>query len=647
MKVRSRRPTAPRRRIALGRIKLRSGAVGSGARGMYMVLHQAWVSDPWSILQVILVSALTGLAPALQVWLMGRLGKSLVHAAVTPGAGRTHGILVYLAAIVATSLVTQLLSVFQGRALLRAQSRLSAHLSSKIIRRAIGLSLPQVEDATVQDSVQRASREVNYRPGMLLQQTVLLVTQIVTLFSVGTVLATMDWRVALLAVLAPLPSVASQIIQGRRGHELEYSRSQDRRRLSYWQQLVSHPKSLKEILTFQLAPLVTERHDTLLNGVVRADLKLANRILRVQTPLMLVSALIGFAAQAVAVLVNTSTAGIATLLAVIQGIATIQASTQQLMSAVGSAYVNQLYLRNVIDFLALPSDVAADGAVEFPRRIAAGIEFRDVSFRYPGSDQDALTDISLTLRPGETTAVVGFNGAGKSTLTKLIARLYEPSAGRILVDGTPLPDYRVDSLRSRISFVFQDFCEYELSVGENIGVGALHDPAHFTTLPAEGAKRVGMAEHIEALPEGYDSQAGRLFEGGVQFSGGQWQRLAIARGLVREAGIRLMDEPTSALDAVAEAELLDALTDVRPDQINLIVAHRFSTILRADRILVLDGGRVVEDGSHAELLAKNGLYARLFRAQSTVPRTRRAVDEEPTSVDEEVVEVVDPVEVRA
>ena len=174
---------------------------------------------------------------------------------------------------------------------------------------------------------------------------VLLVTQIVTLFSVGTVLATMDWRVALLAVLAPLPSVASQIIQGRRGHELEYSRSQDRRRLSYWQQLVSHPKSLKEILTFQLAPLVTDRHDTLLNWVVRADLKLANRIRRVQTPLMLVSALIGFAAQAVAVLVNTSTAGIATLLAVIQGIATIQASTQQLMSAVGSAYVNQLYLR--------------------------------------------------------------------------------------------------------------------------------------------------------------------------------------------------------------------------------------------------------------------------------------------------------------
>jgi ATP-binding cassette subfamily B protein len=591
------------------------------------VLALTWRGYPAGAIQVLVSAVVVGVIPGLQIKITSGLASALLRAAGTKGS--LGGILTYLLFMAGASLVLQVLSALQNRAMQRCQSRLSALLSGHIIRRATQLTLAQAEDPAVHDSLQRAVREVNFRPGLMFGQAVQLATQLATFGSVGAVLWSINFRVAILALLAPVPSLVAQLVQGRRGHELEHSRSQARRRLAYWQHVASQPDSIKEVLAFRLGRRVLAEHDSLMNRIVSADLQLSNRNLRLSMPLMFATAGLTFAAQAAAVLTSADTGHLAALFAVILAIGMLQSGTQQLFSAVAGIYVNQLYLQNVEEFLRIRTQEPIAGTEAFPARLSTGIEFRDVSFTYPGSSRPALRDLSITFRPNETTAIVGLNGAGKSTLGKLIGRLYEPASGVILADGRPLGEYDLGSLRDRISFVFQDYVEYQLTVGENISLGASSDepevpgaapgtsglPAWNSTVAA--AQDVGMADYISGLPQGYQTQAGRLFDGGVNFSTGQWQRLAIARGLVRSASVRLMDEPTAAIDAIAEAALLDVLTEAAPGRVTVLIAHRFSSVLRADRIVVLDQGRVVEDGSHKDLMSQDGLYARMFLAQET------------------------------
>ncbi|MBO0655807.1 ABC transporter ATP-binding protein [Streptomyces triculaminicus] len=586
-----------------------------------LVLRQSWRGDRAGTAQVIVISLLVGILPAGQVTLTAAFATALLRAAGSPHP-QLRGVLFYLVLLAALGLGSQLLILLQNRAMQRCQSRLSAHLSEEIISRASRFTLSQVEDPKIQDSLQRAVREVGFRPGMMLSQLVQTTTQMVAFGSVGVILWTLDFRVALLAMLAPVPTVVAQILQGKRAHALEHGRSEERRRLAYWQHLASQPNSMKEVLAFRLSPVVLSNHRRLLAGIVGADLRLANRNLRLSIPMVILTAALTISAQAVAILGGTDARHVAGLLAVIQAIGMLQSSAQILYGAVSGMYVNQLYLRNVNDFLAIEHTPLPQGELTFPQRISKGIEFRDVSFSYPGSARPALENVSFTLKPGQVTAVVGLNGAGKSTLGKLLGRLYEPTEGSILVDGVPLAGHRLDSLRDRVSYVFQNYVEYQLSVGENISLGLEHEAGREhaagrkTDRVEAAAREVGMHEHIASLPQGYGTQAGKLFTGGVEFSGGQWQRLAIARGMVRSACVRVMDEPTAALDTITEAELLDTLTTATSGRVSLLIAHRFSSVLRADRVLVFDRGRLVEDGDHHELMRLGGLYARMYEAQT-------------------------------
>lgn len=564
---------------------------------------------------MIVISLLVGILPAGQVTLTAAFATALLRAAGSPHP-QLRGVLFYLVLLAALGLGSQLLILLQNRAMQRCQSRLSAHLSEEIISRASRFTLSQVEDPKIQDSLQRAVREVGFRPGMMLSQLVQTTTQVVAFGSVGVILWTLDFRVALLAMFAPVPTVVAQILQGKRAHALEHGRSEERRRLAYWQHLASQPNSMKEVLAFRLSPVVLSNHRRLLTGIVGADLRLANRNLRLSIPMVILTAALTISAQAVAILGGTDARHVAGLLAVIQAIGMLQSSAQILYGAVSGMYVNQLYLRNVNDFLAIEHTPLPQGELTFPQRISEGIEFRDVSFSYPGSARPALENVSFILKPGQVTAVVGLNGAGKSTLGKLLGRLYEPTEGSILVDGVPLAGHRLDSLRDRVSYVFQNYVEYQLSVGENISLGLTHEDDRAAAKMEAAAREVGMHEHIASLPQGYDTQAGKLFTGGVEFSGGQWQRLAIARGMVRSACVRVMDEPTAALDTITEAELLDTLTTATSGRVSLLIAHRFSSVLRADRVLVFDRGRLVEDGDHQELMRLGGLYARMYEAQT-------------------------------
>ncbi len=581
-----------------------------------LVLRQSWRSDRAGTAQVVLISLLVGILPAGQVTLTAAFATALLRA-----AGSSHpqlrGVLFYLVLLALLGLASQLLILLQGRAMQRCQSRLSAHLSEEIISRASRFTLSQVEDPKIQDSLQRAVREVSFRPGMMLSQLMQTTTQMVAFGSVGAILWTLDFRVALLAVLAPVPTVVAQILQGKRAHALEHGRSEERRRLNYWQHLASQPNSMKEVLAFRLAPVVLTNHRRLLAGIVGADLRLANRNLRLSIPMVILTAALTISAQATAILGGTDARHVAGLLAVIQAIGMLQSSAQILYGAVSGMYVNQLYLRNVNEFLAIEHTPLPQGELTFPQKISEGIEFRDVSFSYPGSGRRALENVSFTLRPGQVTAVVGLNGAGKSTLGKLLGRLYEPTGGSIVVDGVPLAGFRLDSLRDRVSYVFQNYVEYRLSVGENISLGLAHEADQGPARIEAAAREVGMHDHIASLPQGYETQAGKLFTGGVEFSGGQWQRLAIARSTVRPASVRIMDEPTAALDTITEAELLDTLTTATAGRVSLLIAHRFSSVLRADRVLVFDRGRLVEDGDHQELMRLGGLYARMYKAQAT------------------------------
>jgi len=290
---------------------------------------------------------------------------------------------------------------------------------------------------------------------------------------------------------------------------------------------------------------------------------------------------------------------------------------QQLFSSLAGLYEDSLFLANLEEFLTQrPRLTDPPQPKPLLRPLPEGIVFERVSFRYPGSAEPALRDVSLTIRPGEVTALVGRNGAGKTTLVKLLCRLYDPEEGRILLGGEDLRSYRLRELRREIGVVFQDFAHFPATARENIGFGDVQRPFDDAAI-AEAARRSGAQQAIEALPHGYDTVLGKWFTGGHELSAGEWQRVALARGYFRDAQVVVLDEPTSALDPLAEAELFARLRELLKGRTGLFISQRFSGVRKADRILVMDGGSVGESGGHAELMELDGLYAKLFRAQAS------------------------------
>jgi ATP-binding cassette subfamily B protein len=293
-----------------------------------------------------------------------------------------------------------------------------------------------------------------------------------------------------------------------------------------------------------------------------------------------------------------------------------QSSIRFLLDSLNRLYESNLFLDNLLTFLELqPLLVAPSDGRPAPAPICQGIEFRHVSFRYPGSDAYVLHDITLSIRPHERIALVGLNGAGKTTLIKLLTRLYDPTEGQILVDGVDLRDYDLASLHQRFGVIFQDFVRYQFSVRENIGFGQV-DALDDLDRIRDAADRGGATALIEGMPEGYETVLGRRWEKGEELSGGEWQKIALARAFMREAEVLVLDEPTSALDAEAEYEVFRRFGELMEGRIAVLISHRFSTVRMADRIVVLADGRVLELGSHAELIALGGTYARLFNLQA-------------------------------
>jgi ATP-binding cassette subfamily B protein len=489
-------------------------------------------------------------------------------------------------------------------------------LSVRLMEHAATLDLAQFEDAETYDHLERARRQTIGRIGLF---TLLLATaqDLITLVSLaGVLLVQLPWLLLLLTV-AVLPAFLGEAHFASLGYSLLFQWTPERRLLDYLRYMGASDESAKEVKLFGLSPFLVGRYATLSDTFYQENKKLAVRRNIVSTLLVTLGTLGYYGAYGVIIyrtVLGAFTIGTLTFLA--GSFRQSRDLIQRILLALSQIYEQSLYLSDLFTFFDVqPSVVSKPGARPAPRPIGEGFRFERVGFRYPGSNRWAVRGLTFDFKPLERIALVGENGAGKTTLVKLLARLYDPDEGRILLDGVDLRDYDLNSLRQNIGIIFQDFVRYDFVLRENIGIsqiGALNDEERIQ----EAARRSRADSVAERLKEGYGQMLGRRFDGGVELSGGEWQKVALGRAYMRDAQVLILDEPTAALDARAEYEVFVRFAELTKGRMAVLISHRFSTVRMADRILVLQDGHLADDGTHDELVARGGLYAELFSLQA-------------------------------
>ena len=488
--------------------------------------------------------------------------------------------------------------------------------SLRLMRRTGALDLAQLEDSAEQDRLERARRQVSGRSGLLFQLFGQAQDAITLLsFAVG-LLAFTPWLILLLA-LSLVPAFANELAFNRMGYRLAWTRTPDRRLVDYLRQLGASMETAKEVKLFGLTEWLCAQFARVSDRLIGETRRLATRRAAWGAGFAALGTLAYYLAYAVIVARTVTGAfSIGDLTFLAGSFLRLRGLIEGLLLGLSQIAGQTQYLDDLFSFYETEPTIRSPARpVPIPEPIAEGIVFEGVGFRYPGGGAWAVRDLSFTLRAGEVIALVGENGAGKTTIVKLLTRLYDPTEGRILLDGRPLLDYDLDGLRARIGAIFQDFVRFDLTAGENVAVGRIEAGGDVARIRAAAARSLADTV-IEGLPEGYAQTLGRRFEGGVDLSGGEWQKIALGRAYMREAEVLILDEPTAALDARAEFEVFQRFRDLAHGRTAVLISHRFSTVRMADRILVLAGGRVIESGDHATLLSQGGRYAELFELQA-------------------------------
>ena len=514
--------------------------------------------------------------------------------------------------------VSALLNTLRNISQQLLQNSVSMRIQLMVMEKAASLDLPFYEDAASYDLLRRAQNDSINRPVLMIATAFGLFQTMLTFVTMVAVLVAVSPILALLALLSPIPAFIVDTRYGWRGYNIARWGSRLLRRMTYLVSLVTTDTFAKEVKLFGLGHYFIDRYRLI--AKVFYDTQRSQLVRRYMTGFALgnVSTIVAsFTYLYIAVQAIAGHLTIGALVAYAQAATQVQNSIQSILGGFTGMYEHNLYLNNLTELMNRQPVMAVKKApAAVPQPLRGEITFENVSFAYPGSESQALSDLSFTITPGETLAVVGRNGAGKTTLFKLICRLYDPTAGRILIDRIDIRDFEPDELRAHIGAMFQDYVDYQATAAENIGLGSVQELTDRDAV-VSASKQAGSDELISGLPAGYDTALGKWFDAGVNLSGGEWQKVALARAFMREnARILLLDEPTSALDAQAEYDLFERLRSLTHGRTAVYISHRFSTVRRADRIVFLEHGRLVEEGTHQELMRLNGRYARLFRMQA-------------------------------
>jgi len=494
--------------------------------------------------------------------------------------------------------------------------RYGRHVSIKIMKHASRLDLSNYEDPAIYDGLERARVQGTDRIAMI-QSSGRLVQEVITTASLAaSIFFFSPWLIFALVVCV-VPAFLGETHYAFLGYTLNFHQTPARREMDYLRVVGGSKETAKELKLFGLGPFLVDRYTSLSDRIERQTVGLARQKLVFGSLLSLLGTAGYYATYAYVIYETVSgRLSLGTLTFLAGAIAGVSANIQSSFSTFSSIADQALFLNDLLKFFAVkPKVVSKAGAALAPRPIRQGLEFQNVSFVYPGNPAPVLCDVSFRLKPGERVALVGKNGEGKTTIIKLLTRMYDVTSGRILLDGVDLREYDLESLWKEIGVIFQDFVRYEMTASDNIAVGRIEDRDN--PFCVRSAARKSLADDvIRRLPGNYSQVLGCRFEGGVDLSGGEWQKLALARAYLRDAQILILDEPTAALDARAEREVFERFAELTSGKMSLLISHRFSTVRMADRILVLDGGRIAEQGHHDRLIETGGLYAEMFELQA-------------------------------
>ncbi len=581
-------------------------------------LSFVWQSSPRLAVASVLVRVIQGILPLLVLYLTKLLIDAVTEGLNTPTDDSSlTRIITLLAGLAGVAGISAMLSVAAGLISRIQAQAVTDHMYALLQAKSVEVDLEYYENAQYQDTLHHAQQEAPYRPTAILNAVLQLGQNIISLLSMGAILWWLHWGIIPVLIVTAIPYFLVRLQQSNMLYAWERERIPLERKAWYVNKLLTQETAAKEIRLFDLGPRLREWFQDARSVLRQERISLERRwaLKTLSAQIIGVAGVFGISSF-VAVRTFYGLLTVGDLVICFQAVQRASGFLEGFGQSISNLYESNLFLTTLDEFLGIQSRLSAStNPKSFPRSITQGVVFDHVSLQYPHEERVAIQDFTFSIKPGEHVAFVGANGAGKTTLVKLLCRLYDPSEGRIMIDGTDLRDYPLTDVRGAVSGIYQDFVKFQLSAKENIALG-VRSPDVDHAAVAQAAQQAGVHEVIERLPQGYETLLGKLFDGGHELSIGEWQKVALARALLRDSQILILDEPTSAMDAKAEAELFERFHELARGRIAILISHRLSTVKMVDRIFVVDQGQIVEQGTHDSLMRQQGLYACLFLTQA-------------------------------